>query len=745
MSNDKIFAVPQGKLYLLSAPPGCGKSTWAKQLPAGMVVSSDALRASVLGVRQTRDALHHFQEANPTIFKIMGEIVAVRMRERLTTFVDAMLLTETDRNDFAVIAQKFGVDVEVLIFDRPVEVALERNAQRAARLPAARIEALYKDFVRASALPYRVVPDGSVPVVLTRQLPSTAIDVIGDVHGLLDELMVLLDKLGYALSSAGVPIHPQGRMLLFLGDVVDRGPQSIETLQFIRRAVAAGHFMVCGNHDRKLVQFWDGLQQGQPQARSRSAAETAMAFMKLGDEDRKALIEFVRKLPGHYVLEAEQTGGRALAFVHSNLVHFDPHGTLHTECLYGSEGTVGYEGIDTDAIYAENFANGDNTHWLFRGHIAQTSKQDCIFSLERDQAFGGHLVALPLDAFLAACESMSPAEAFEASIVTQKCEFNFDEHSKCFDLQRGLEQLVTDKLATCQVDLETGCRLYKYSKQVFFKGLWGESPYLLKARGIVLDLAGNIVVNPFDKVFNYGERDAGRDIADDTEVVAAEKLNGFLANISKHPFKKNDVLVTTTGSFDSQFVAYIRSFITPALKGSLLKFFSKNDVTLAFECIHGDDPHIVVYSQDERGLWLIGSRGKADGAPQATEEELDVIATQLAGVRRGKHWVTRFGDLKRFVATSQLEGVMVRSLDKQETLLKFKTPHYLVTKFIGRMTAGRVKFMYANPQVFKEKEVDEEFYPLVDELVARVPLDDFASMEEEPRKAIIRAIIADLT
>lgn len=48
-------------------------------------------------------------------------------------------------------------------------------------------------------------------------------DIIGDIHGCFDELMALLEKLGYRYDN-GIHIHPEGRQPAFVGDAMDRGP-----------------------------------------------------------------------------------------------------------------------------------------------------------------------------------------------------------------------------------------------------------------------------------------------------------------------------------------------------------------------------------------------------------------------------------------------------------------------------------------------------------------------------------------
>lgn len=727
-----------GKLYLLSGVPGAGKSTWlaAGGIPSHMVVSTDELRERLLGYRLVGDHKMHFQKVNGQVFAIAKQIVETRLSERLTTFVDATLTTDADRADFAKIAEKFGVEVEVLIFNTPIDVCKVRNTKRAAKVPEFVIDRFAAKFQRESRYPYSIV-DASVPYLVPRQLESAQFDVIGDVHGLFDELRQLLKKLGYVIEN-GVPVHPEGRKLLFLGDVVDRGPQSIEVLQFVRRAVLAGHRMVAGNHERKLVQFWESLEKGKPEARSASSAETAMAFMKLDKKEREALIAFIRSLPGYYTFEQ---AGYKLAFAHATLTHFDPASTLHSECLYGSEGLRESQEKDPDAVYARNYEAGHNEYVLVRGHIPQTSEQTSVFSLEREQAFAGELVALRLDQWLSDPMWQESRDAFEEAVVTEKCDFNFDVHSKKFQLKRNLSDLVGKKLVTAASCPETGASLYKYSKAVFWDALWDESPYLAKARGLVLDLAGNILVHPFDKVFNYQENGTGLDINDDRMVQAVEKMNGFLGCISKHPWR-NDLLVTTTGSFDSPFVEYIRSFITPELRGRLLKFFSRQDVTLMFEVLHPEDPHIIEYEDEDYGLWLIGARGRAENAQPVSESELDGFSAELL-VKRPHWYLTTFGEIKATVETSELEGFMVRDAHTHETLLKFKTPYYLVTKFLGRMGDKKVRTMYAHPKGFKQT-VDEEFYPLVDHLIANVPEETFSRMSDTDRVALVRQSLAQL-
>ena len=82
------------------------------------------------------------------------------------------------------------------------------------------------------------------------RLPSGPIDVIGDIHGELDALLALLDHLGYNRFGQ----HPEGRKLIFLGDLVDRGPDSPGVVEKVSALVFAKRAMcLLGNHELRLL------------------------------------------------------------------------------------------------------------------------------------------------------------------------------------------------------------------------------------------------------------------------------------------------------------------------------------------------------------------------------------------------------------------------------------------------------------------------------------------------------------
>lgn len=86
-----------------------------------------------------------------------------------------------------------------------------------------------------------------------------SIDIVGDIHGQLRTLEALLDDLDYRGRPDGSLTHPEGRRLVFLGDLVDRGPHSFEVADRVRRACLSGeHLCLLGNHELNLVEWRHG-------------------------------------------------------------------------------------------------------------------------------------------------------------------------------------------------------------------------------------------------------------------------------------------------------------------------------------------------------------------------------------------------------------------------------------------------------------------------------------------------------
>jgi len=85
---------------------------------------------------------------------------------------------------------------------------------------------------------------------LVQPLPEGPLDIIADIHGEIDALRNLLNTLDYTTEG----VHADGRHLVFLGDLVDRGPDSPAVVNLVRRLVESGGAQcILGNHEFNIL------------------------------------------------------------------------------------------------------------------------------------------------------------------------------------------------------------------------------------------------------------------------------------------------------------------------------------------------------------------------------------------------------------------------------------------------------------------------------------------------------------
>lgn len=272
-----------------------------------------------------------------------------------------------------------------------------------------------------------------------------------------------------------------------------------------------------------------------------------------------------------------------------------------------------------------------------------------------------------------------------------------------------------------------GLFVKKYARHVFFDASWDAAT--LEARGHVFNSDGKIVINAFTKVFNYTEpNETGNPTRLDRDAICTvvRKVNGFLGCATYVP-EFNKVIVSTTGSLDSDFVKYAEDMLpASAIKHIEGEYKSSNRAkTWMFEIVHPEDPHIV---SEIPGAYLIGCR-YVDIADKYTSDgdlefSLDYSAKLMGVMRPSWYNNVRFGDLVSELKTVKHEGWMVYSDD---SCLKIKSPFYLALK-----AAARKKDIMS----LDKTRVDEEFFPLIDHIKSN--FEEFNAMEEQDRLKYMR-------
>jgi hypothetical protein len=269
-----------------------------------------------------------------------------------------------------------------------------------------------------------------------------------------------------------------------------------------------------------------------------------------------------------------------------------------------------------------------------------------------------------------------------------------------------------------------GLSIYKYNNRVFYDNLWHLDNRILEARGMVLNSNGEKVIWPFTKVFNRFEN--GTDCDPNSLVEMVEKVNGFMAAARMW---NGELLVSSTGTLDSDYVKLARKVIMGCQPLNADFWDTYSGLTLMFEICDESDPHIV---EEKPGAYLIGGRDMTTG-DMLQEAQLDVIADE-GGFLRPQHSLIFFDQLTEVVKTYKKEGFMVRDGYSGKYLMKIKSPHYLIKKFLMRMGDAKTKLMFTDTnELFRQ--LDEEFYCVIEWIITNFTEEQWTSMNDQVRRA----------
>jgi protein phosphatase len=401
VGESRELTVPAMGLVLLVGVSGSGKSTFAARhfLPT-QVVSSDFCRGLVADDEND-------QAATPDAFDVLHYIVGTRLRRGLLTVVDATNVQRDARAQLVRLAKEHDVLVDAIVLDVPEQVAVERNALRPDRTFGAHVVTRQRRDLQRSLKGIRKERFRRVHVLRgTEEIESVTIgrerswndrrdltgpfDVVGDVHGCASELRALLSKLGYVVADDGTGAHhPDGRTAVFVGDLVDRGPDTPGVLRLVMGMVASGDALcVSGNHEAKLVRALRGARvtvaHGLAESLDQLAGET--------EELRESALAFMDGLISHYVLD-----GGALVVAHAGLkeaYHGRSSGRVRSFALYGdTTGETDEFGLPVRYPWAREYRG---SAMVVYGHVP-TPRAEWVnntICLDTGVVFGGRLTAL---------------------------------------------------------------------------------------------------------------------------------------------------------------------------------------------------------------------------------------------------------------------------------------------------------------------------------------------------------------
>ncbi|WP_026122604.1 polynucleotide kinase-phosphatase [Nocardiopsis halotolerans] len=404
-AEPRVLGVPEMGLVVLVGVSGSGKSTFAaRHFAPTQVISSDHCRGVVSDDEND-------QSASADAFSLLHTVVDIRLRRGLLAVVDATNVQARARQELVRIAKANDVLSTAIVLDVPEALARERNRDRPDRDFGDHVIRRQRRDLKQSVRRLRREGFRKVHVLrgpeeidaatidLERAWPDRTeltgpFDIVGDVHGCRAELEELLGELGYEFSrdDQGRPVgarHPEGRTAVFVGDLVDRGPDSPGVLRLVMGMVADGDALcVPGNHENKLIR----VLRGATARLTHGLAETMEQLAGESEEFRRRVLDFCDGLVSHLVLD----GGR-LVVAHAGLkeeYHGRASGRVRSFALYGeTTGETDEYGLPVRLPWAREYRGGAA---VVHGHTPMVKAEwfNNTLCLDTGCVFGGRLTAL---------------------------------------------------------------------------------------------------------------------------------------------------------------------------------------------------------------------------------------------------------------------------------------------------------------------------------------------------------------
>ncbi|MFI7010852.1 polynucleotide kinase-phosphatase [Streptomyces sp. NPDC050145] len=394
--SGRTLPVTDLSLVVLIGASGSGKSTFARaHFKATEIISSDFCRGLVADDEND-------QSASRDAFDVLHYIAGKRLAAGRLTVVDATNVQQESRRQLVQLAREHDVLPIAIVLDVPEDVCAARNAQRTDRADMPRrvitrhtrelrrsLRHLEREGFRKVHVLRGVEEIAHAGVVREKRYNDLThltgpFDIIGDIHGCAAELETLLAELGYVDGA-----HPEGRTAVFVGDLVDRGPDTPGVLRRVMGMVKAGTALcVPGNHENKLERWLKGRNV----QHTHGLAETIQQLEKESEEFRTEVREFVHGLVSHYVLD----GGK-LVVCHAGLpeqYHGRTSGRVRSHALYGdTTGETDEFGLPVRYPWAEDYRGKAAVVY---GHtpVPNATWLNNTICLDTGAVFGGKLTAL---------------------------------------------------------------------------------------------------------------------------------------------------------------------------------------------------------------------------------------------------------------------------------------------------------------------------------------------------------------
>jgi predicted kinase len=723
------------KLVIMRGHQGSSKSTILERTGLKWhTISVDQIRETVGGVRVRADGGWILNpDDNSYAWKLARESMDRRMRGGETIAIDATFPTAKEVHEFVYAAKAEGYDV--LVVDRwssDREIAFERNQQRHP----------YMRVPRQSFDKFCRLRDASIDLNDDVRVLETGDDVDASVEGVLaflNEGMEVEDLSSYDrivhvgdIQGCLAPVLADGSpvarflddpksLIVFVGDLFDRGPQNGEVARWWLDHVQGrpNVRLIAGNHEDHVELEAKGLPPV-----SVEFAKRTLPQLKAAGVSREDLATIASSLITHMAYTWRGTG---VMVTHAGLpIWPDPLWGVPAGQMRKGVGTYSspidetwgeWSATEDAAVVAKTL--GVRELWQVHGHRNQRMRPVIAaprsVNLEGQIEFGGMLRCAVLDE-----SGWTPSE-------TRNVIHNTMQEFRMQDIEDGrqtyghvapltpwalrgvtkpipMDDEAVASLRESELVYETvsetlpNVSAFNFTKTAFFKQAW--TGVTVRARGLFLATATNeVVARGWDKYFNRGQR---RETSDEAlmenlayPIVGYVKENGFLG-VTGYDEETRTLVVGSKarleGAFAGWFETILRDTLGDAGMEKLLRFNRDQVASCDFEVIDPvNDPHIIEEARP-RVVLLDAIRRDATFECMPYEDLLKLGAHLGCEVKRTAFKkIPNWPALKRILdqiendedwrpnrGGGQVEGVVV--VDANGFMFKVKGRHYALWK-----------------------------------------------------------------
>jgi predicted kinase len=683
------------KLVLLRGLPGCGKSTWVKEMNLEpWTLSSDTMRLLFRSPELTTEGrLSVSQKASSKAWPLLMTVLEARMQNGEFTIVDATNIKEKDINSYRELCEKYRYEALIVDFtDISKEAVLARNEKRKPHF---------------SYVPEKVIDDMALSLSTQRQVSWAKYIRPEEFLSAIQEPVIDLSRWKKVhhigdIQSCYTPLQKffedglkSDEFYIFVGDFLDRGLEHAEVLSFILDLSENENVLfVEGNHEIHLWNWASGLPQN-----SSEFSEKTRPALEAQNYDLKKVKKLCRKFKEMFVYSYFD---KTVMVTHGGL----PHVPSVAEMPFIAASTyikgTGLHSDDIDEAFntSSRLKLGEYQIHGHRNNQGNPIKNIRSWNLEGKVEFGGYLRIVTLDKVgFTGTEILNQIEPQEKDVVAST----------------GLVEMLRGCRLIKERDNGFGISSFNFNREAFYDGVWNTQT--VKARGLFVHTESNeIVARSYDKFFNLGELslttfDSLRhNLKFPVNVYVKE--NGFLGIVG-YDRRRDELLISSKASSANEFAMWFKEILSETVDMTELKKIASTGVSLVFEVIDPvNDPHIIGY--DMRKVVLLDVIKNEIEFDKYSDSETRTVAAGLGcEVKRAHRVLENWLEFQvwhqevsvpgyKLGGSEDVEGFVIE--DSRKFMTKIKLEYYSFWKFMrsvkDRHFAGKpaLEKVLANPK-----------------------------------------------